>query len=236
MKTTTFILASLLTLNLYSQTETDLEKDKIYSVLKIMDNWYTVGYVKYWNITNKWYIKGNKSDQIKKEYNIENYNDYVIERIKAVDTLGILTDNYYQTLLARLSKTGKFNEAMILTNHQYGDMVRSFLVERRYMDGIPSFWPEENIFAEENESLSDSDYIEWHKERITINTIDIATYKVFYEEVGDSHNDDYQLLKIVFLKEDGQWKIDNMFIEEQTKEDAIKFYDENVERRGYFKD
>jgi len=235
MKTITFILAMTLSLNLYSQKGNNPEKDEIYSIVKTIDDWYTIGYIKYWNVTNKWYIKGAESGLLKKKYTVENYNNYVIERIKSIDTLGVLTDNYYQDLLMRLNRTGKFNEAMILTNHQYGDMVRSFLVERRYMDGIPAFWPEENIFADENENLSDSEYIEWHKERIIVDSINKAVYKIFYEEVGDSHNDDYHLLKIYFMKESGQWKIDDIIIEEQTKEEATKFYNENVERRGYFK-
>jgi len=242
MKTTTFILVSLLTLNLYSQTETDLEKERIYNIIKTIDNWYNMGYIRFENYTETWHIKGKNSNELKKNYSKENYTKYVIDRITKIDTLNLLTNTYYQTLLKRLDRNDEFNEAMILTNNKFGNMINSFLVQRSRMDGIPAFWPEANIFLESNKNMSDSDYVEWHKERINIDNTNSAVYKIFYGEIGFSQgtaeggHGDYHLFKIVFLKEDGQWKIDNMFIEEQTKEDAIKFYDENVERRGYFKD
>ena len=242
MKTITFILTSLMTLNLYSQTENNLEKERIYNIIKTIDDWYKKGYVGYEDYTEAWYIDGENSSELKKIYSKENYTKYVVDRIKNIDTLNLFTDTYYQTLLKRLDRNDEFNEAMILTCHRFGNMIKSFLVQKAWMDGISAFWPEENIFEESNKNMSDSDYVEWHKERINIDNTNSAVYKIFYGEIGFSQgtaeggHGDYHLFKIVFLKEDGQWKIDNMFIEEQTKEDAIKFYDENVERRGYFKD
>ena len=241
MKTITFILATLLTLNLYSQTENDLEKDKIYTIINLLDNWYKNGYVRYEDYTQTWHLKGENSSELKKKYSKENYNQYVIERIKNINSLNLVTDKYYQSLIKRLNRNDDFNEAMILTNNAFGNMVNSFLVRTSRMDGIPTFWPEENIFANTNSEMSDSDNIEWHKERINVENNNSSVYKLFYGEIGSSQgtaeggHGDYHLFKIMFVKEDGQWKIDDIVIEEQTKDEAIKFYDKNVERRGYFK-
>jgi len=239
MKTITFIIAALLTLNLYSQTENNLEKNNIYSTIKSLDDWYKTGYVRFENYTKTWHIKGEKSSELKKKYSRENYNQYVIERIKNIDSLKIFTNEYYQTLLKRISRNDNFNEAMVLTDNMFGNMINSFLVRKSRMDGISAFWPEENIFEDTNMEMSDAEYIKWHKDRIILGNSNSATYKIFYGEIGFSQGTseggygDYHLFKINFIKEDGQWKIDNILIEEQTKEEATKFYDENLERRGF---
>lgn len=235
------ILIMLTTPNSYNQTTTvNEEKDNIFILIKSLDSWYKQGYIIYWNVTEKWYLKGENNEALKEKYSPEEYNTYVTERIKAVDTLEMFTSTYLQKILPRLDRDDKYNEVMILTNHSFGNMVRAFLVHREHMDGIPAFWPEWNIFMEGNSGMSDSEYIEWHKERITIYNSDKATYKVFYGEIGDSQNSnagghgDFHILKIQFIKEMGQWKIEDIEIEEQTEEQATEFYEENVERRGYF--
>lgn len=231
-----FIVVLLITTNVYPQTKMEQEKGQIYLTIEQLNQWYNIGYVIYFNVTKKWYLRGTNSSELKEKYTKDEYNNYVVDRIKHMDSLGILTSRYYDTLQNRLNRTEKFNEAMAFTNHQFGNMIRSFLVERQSMDGIPAFWPEANIFYEATSKMSDSAYIDWHKERININSENKAIYKVFYGEIGFSqYSEDYQLFKMFFVKEDGIWKIDNMVIEEQTKEEATKFYEENVDRRGYFK-
>lgn len=236
MKKLTFIFTMIISFQLQAQS---LDKDEIFATIDSLNDWYVMGYLRYDDFNHLWHLKGDNAFELKKEYSQDNYVNYVIERINSIDSLGIFTNRYMEVFQKRLQRNDKFNEAMILTDHNFGNMINSFLVKRNYMDGIPAFWPEENIFEETNLRMSDLDYVNWHKDRILVNN-DSATYKIFYGEIGlsqgssyNSHGD-YHLFVIKFLKENGAWKIDNMYIKEQSKEEALKFYDENVKRQGYF--
>ncbi len=214
-----------------------MSKNQIYEKIQALNEWYTKGYVSYWNVTQKWYLSGRESSKLKKQFSKEQYNHYVNQRLLQIDSLNFFTASYIKTIKSRLKRKGKYNEAMILTNHEFGNMVNSFLVKRMHMDGIPAFWPEANIFHDPD--MSDSAYIEWHKNRITLLDDNKAKYKVFYGEVGDSQNSnpdghgDYHIVEIAFLNQSDGWKINNIEIKEQTREQAEKFYNENIKRRGF---
>lgn len=232
----TFIITLNLIVTINAQNEQDQDKYKVYETIRMVDKWYKEGYVHYWNVREKWYLNGENSEDLTKKYTPKNYSQYASERILAMDSLGILTDDYNNILKERLNRSGNFNETMILTNHKYGDMVNSFLVERNFMDYLAVMWKEGPPFAEFNSELTDSAYIEWHLDRITIFENDKAEYKVLYTELGDVQDiyGDYEMFKIIVIKEKGAWKIDNMRIEFKSKEETIDFYNRNLELRGYF--
>jgi|GEM_PF-2626630 len=238
IKSVFFLLALVLaSISLaYAQTEKEMEKDDVYNVLVKVNSWYQEGYVRKRFFPNEeWYLTEKEIGSYDYEKNNNGYRLHLKKRIEELKTLDIFTDDLIIEIEERYKDIEIVNEGIMFTDHNYGDCITSFLVTRQNMDYLITESPDYNFLQEQNTSMSEDEFKNWHKERIVLINGKNAIYKVFYSEVGFQTEDRGNSILEIELVKDISWKINSIKIIEPEREKIMEFYNQNIKRRGYFK-
>lgn len=151
-------------------------------------------------------------------------------KLTDLEAKGFCTDNYISRLGKRITSGEIMNPGMLLTGHEWGDNVSGLLAETLHFDHLPIFDTEGyNPVFTENEKLSSEEIDAWHKRRITFSDDTTAFYTLIYTEIGISITERQYAFFIIRLKKvKNAWKIDDIVIKKDTRENILALYDKSM--------
>jgi hypothetical protein len=237
MKQSLFIL-TIMTLSIACKTENkDIEKEAIYLLLEKFDSFYLSGHLCHeYEPNDEWVFYSNSSQKFEYPNTFDGYRQHLKYKLKELRKNEIFTNDFLSLITNRYdSDTSIINMGILFTDNEYGDYISNILVPRNRMDYLVDNSPEFNPFEEVNAKLTNEEFIEWQKNRINIISNNHAEFKVLYTEVGFPYIErSYNFVITKFIKENENWKINDIRIQEATHDEMINFYKSQVEMRGYY--
>ncbi len=145
----------------------------------------------------------------------------------------LCTDSYLSRIDERISKDRTVNFGIALTDHEWGDNLSGTMADPTYLDYLPRFDAEGyNPILAENEKLTPGQIDAWHKARIVFGDDTTAAYTLLYTEVGLAARErELAFFVIKLAKTPNGWKIDDIAIKEDTKQNILSFYEKSMESR-----